>query len=44
LSEDAIDDAVKAAFKNQAEAYRKLAVKRAKDLGIPPLLVPPTEI
>jgi len=44
MAEDAIDDALKAAFKNQAAAYRKLAIKRAKDLGIPPPSVPPTEI
>jgi hypothetical protein len=40
MADDAIDERVKAAFKNQAEAYRKLAIKRANDLGIPPPEVP----
>lgn len=36
MADDAIDERVKSAFKNQAEAYRKLAIKRAHDLGAPP--------
>jgi hypothetical protein len=36
MAEDAEDAAVKAALKNQAQAYRKLAIKRAKELGMPP--------
>jgi hypothetical protein len=32
---DAIDAKTKAAFKNQAVAYRKLAIQRAQRLGIP---------
>ena len=40
MADDAIDERVKAAFKNQAEAYRKLAIKRAHDLGVPPPDVP----
>lgn len=35
MAEDAISDNVRAAFKNQAEAYHKLAIKRAKELGLP---------
>ena len=40
MADDAIDDKVKAAFKNQADAYRKLAIKRAKEFGYP-LTAPP---
>ena len=40
MAEDAIDPAVKAAFKNQAEAYRKLVIKRAIELGVPPPDIP----
>jgi hypothetical protein len=40
MAEDAEDAAVKAAFKNQAQAYRKLAIKRAKELGMPPPDIP----
>jgi hypothetical protein len=32
---------VKAGFKKQADAYRKLAIKRAKELGMPVPDVPP---
>jgi hypothetical protein len=35
MADDAIDEKVKAAFKNQADSYRKLAIKRAKELGYP---------
>ena len=35
MAEDAIGDDARVAFKNQAEAYRKLAIKRAKQLGLP---------
>jgi hypothetical protein len=35
MADDAIDGNVKVAFKNQADAYRKLALKRAKELGYP---------
>jgi hypothetical protein len=40
MAEDAEDAAVKAALKNQAQAYRKLATKRAKELGMPPPEIP----
>ena len=40
MADDAIDEKIKAAFKNQADAYRKLAIKRAKELGYP-LPAPP---
>jgi hypothetical protein len=40
MAEDAEDAAVKAALKNQAQAYRKLAIKRAKELGMPPPDIP----
>jgi hypothetical protein len=43
MAEDAIDPTVKAAFKNQAEAYRKLAVKRANELGVPVPAIPESE-
>ena len=33
---------MKAGFKKQADAYRKLAIKRAKELGMPVPDVPPT--
>jgi hypothetical protein len=32
---------LKAAFLKQASEYRRLAVKRAKELGIPPPDIPP---
>jgi len=35
MADDADDTAVKAEFKKQAEAYRRLAIKRAKELGMP---------
>ena len=38
MADDAIDEKAKAAFKNQAEDYRKLAIKKAKELGYP---IPP---
>ena len=34
MAEDAKDDALKAAFRNQAADYRKLALERAKQLGM----------
>jgi hypothetical protein len=34
-ADDAIDEKAKAALKNQADNYRKLAIKRAKELGYP---------
>jgi len=41
MADDAIDEKVKASFKNQADNYRKLAIKRAKELGYP-IPAPPT--
>ena len=38
MAGDAVDEKTKAAFKNLADAYRKLAIKRAKELGYP---IPP---
>jgi len=35
MAEDAQDEALKAAFMTQAGDYRKLALKRAKQLGMP---------
>jgi hypothetical protein len=35
MADDAKDDALKAAFRKQAADYRKLALKRAKQLGMP---------
>ena len=35
MADGAIDEKAKAAFKNQADNYRKLAIKRAKELGYP---------
>jgi len=35
MAHDAIDVKAKAAFKNQAVAYRKLAIQRAEQLGVP---------
>jgi len=35
MANDAIDVKAKAAFKNQAVAYRKLAIQRAEQLGVP---------
>jgi hypothetical protein len=34
MAEDAISDEARAAFRNQAEAYRKLASKRMKASGL----------
>jgi hypothetical protein len=36
MAEDATDAALKASFRKQAAEYRKLALKRAKQLGMPP--------
>ena len=36
MADDAKDSEVKTALKSQAQAYRKLAIKRAKELGMPP--------
>ena len=41
MAEDAKDEALKAAFMKQAADYRKLALKRAKDHGMPIPDVPP---
>ena len=41
MADDAIDVKAQVAFKNQADAYRKLAIKRAKELGYP-IPAPPT--
>ena len=35
MADDAVDEKSKAAFKNLADAYRKLAIKRAKEFGYP---------
>ena len=35
MAADAISDDARKALKNQAEAYRKLAIKRAKESGFP---------
>ena len=35
MADDAMDGKTKAALKQQADAYRKLAIKRAKELGYP---------
>ena len=35
MADEANDEALKASFKNQAAEYRKLAIKRAKQLGMP---------
>jgi len=35
MAEDAKDEALKAAFIKQATDYRKLALKRAEQLGMP---------
>ena len=35
VAEDAKDEALKAAFMKQATDYRKLALKRAKQVGMP---------
>ena len=35
MADDAIDEKAKAAFKDQGDAYRKLAIMRAKELGYP---------
>jgi hypothetical protein len=37
MAEDARDAALKASFRKQAAEYRKLALKRAKQLGMPAL-------
>jgi hypothetical protein len=36
MAEDATDVALKASFRKQAAEYRKLALKRARLLGMPP--------
>jgi hypothetical protein len=41
MAEDATEVAVKASFRKQAAEYRKLALKRAKRLGMPPPDVSP---
>ena len=44
MAEDAKDDALKAALRNQAADYRRLALKRAKQLGMPlPDVTPETK-
>jgi hypothetical protein len=35
MAEDATDEALKASLRKQAAEYRKLALKRAKQLGMP---------
>jgi hypothetical protein len=35
MADDAVDEKSKAAFKDLAGAYRKLAIKRAKEFGYP---------
>lgn len=41
MAEDATDTALKASFRKQAAEYRKLALKRARQLGVPPPDVSP---
>ena len=41
MAEDATDVALKASFRKQAAEYRKLALSRAKRLGMPPPDVSP---
>ena len=41
MAEDATDAALKASFRKQAAEYRKLALKRAKQIGMPPTDVSP---
>jgi hypothetical protein len=41
MAEAATDAALKASFTKQAAEYRKLALKRAKQLGVPPPDVSP---
>jgi hypothetical protein len=36
MADDATDVALKTSFRKQAAEYRKLALKRAKQLGMPP--------
>jgi len=36
MAEEAKDETLKAAYRNQAEQCRKLAIKRAEELGLPP--------
>ena len=36
MASDTDNSELKAAFRKQASDYRRLAVKRAKELGIPP--------
>jgi hypothetical protein len=40
MAEEAKDAELKAAFQKQAADYRRLAIKRAKDLGLPPPDIP----
>jgi hypothetical protein len=35
MAEDALDEKAKTAYKNLADDYRKLAIRRAKELGYP---------
>ncbi len=44
MADDAIDEKAKIAFQNQADAYRKLAIKRAKELGYPIPAPPKPEV
>jgi hypothetical protein len=41
MADDAKDEALRAAFRKQSADYRKLALKRAKQLGMPLPDVPP---
>ena len=44
MAEDAKDEALKAAFMKQAADYRKLALKKANQLGMPlPDILPETK-
>lgn len=44
LARDERDGAFKASLLKQADAYRKLAAKRAKEFGLPPPSLPEREI
>ena len=44
MAADITDVTAKAAFKNQADAYRKLAIMRAKELGYPIPAPPKPEV
>ena len=41
MAEDATDAGLKVSFRKQAAEYRKLALKKAKRLGMPPPYVSP---